>query len=240
MREETKKAAFEWSLAHMPREACGVVVVGERGRESFIAIPNDYPDATGFLMNPRSYAEAADKGDIVAIVHSHPYGRAEASQVDKVSCERTGLPWHIVTVPDEAWVTIEPTGYQAPLIGREFTHGVLDCYSLVRDCFKEMKDIDLPDYPRHDKWWERGENLYLDQFEEAGFVVVSRDADSFKMQPFDCPMMQLGSPMTNHAGVHLGDNVLLHHIINRLSCREVYGGFWRRITTHIVRHRSLL
>ncbi|CAB4180542.1 COG1310 Predicted metal-dependent protease of the PAD1/JAB1 superfamily [uncultured Caudovirales phage] len=240
MKPETKDAAVAHALAALPRESCGLVVVGRKGLERFAPCRNEHPGTDGFVLNPNDWAAAADTGDIVGIVHSHPYGSPEPSQIDRVSCERVGLPWHIVVVPEVSWTTLEPTGYRAPLIGREFTHGVLDCYSLVRDAFAEKKGIDIPDFPRLDEWWHRGENLYLDNFEQAGFVVVSRNADGFVMQPFDCPLMQLGSPVVNHAAVHLGDNIILHHIIRRLSCREVYGGFWRHITTHIVRHRSLM
>lgn len=30
-------------------------------------------------------------------------------------------------IPSEDWVRIEPTGFVAPLVGREWSHGVLDC-----------------------------------------------------------------------------------------------------------------
>ena len=52
-----------------------------------------------------------------------------------MACEASGLPWHIVGIPSEDWIRIEPTGFVAPLVGRGWSHGVLDCYSLVRDWF---------------------------------------------------------------------------------------------------------
>ena len=36
----------------------------------------------------------------------------------------------------------------------------------------------------------------------------------------------------------LGDGLILHHLQGRLSSRDVYGGYWQKITTHILRHRT--
>ena len=35
------------------------------------------------------------------------------------------------------------------------------------------------------------------------------------------------------------DNIILHHCHGRLSSRDVYGGYWRKVTTHVLRHRDL-
>ncbi|KAG0739940.1 hypothetical protein G6F24_017181 [Rhizopus arrhizus] len=83
-------------------------------------------------------------------------------------CEASGLPWHIVSVGQLAGEaptchdiqTIEPCGYVAPLEGRQFAHGILDCYSLVRDFYALELGITLSQYPgpparrrlRTDRW----------------------------------------------------------------------------------------
>ena len=48
--------------------------------------------------------------------------------------------------------------------------------------------------------------------------------------------MQVASPVPNHAAVYLGDGLILHHLQGRLSSRDVYGGYWQKITTHILRY----
>jgi len=49
------------------------------------------------------------------------------------------------------------------LVGREWSHGVLDCYALVRDWFRAERGVELPNFVRFDDWWKRGENLYLEK-----------------------------------------------------------------------------
>jgi len=223
------------ALAHaqeaFPRESCGLLVI-RKGREVYWPCRNIGVGTDQFVLHPEDYAQADEQGQIVAVVHSHTGLPCTPSQADRVACEASGLPWHIVSIPNGEWTSLEPTGYVAPLVGREWSHGVLDCYALVRDWFRAERGIDLPNFARFDDWWKRGQNLYLDNFAQAGFAVVEPD----ELQTGDCLLMQVASPVPNHAAVYLGDGLILHHLQGRLSSREVYGGYWQKITTHTLRY----
>ena len=223
------------ALAHaqeaFPRESCGLLVI-RKGREVYWPCRNIGVGTDQFVLHPEDYAHADEQGQIVAVVHSHPGLPCTPSQADRVACEASGLPWHIVSIPNGEWTSLEPTGYVAPLVGREWSHGVLDCYALVRDWFRAERGIDLPNFARFDDWWKRGQNLYLDNFAQAGFAVVEPD----ELQTGDCLLMQVASPVPNHAAVYLGDGLILHHLQGRLSSRDVYGGYWQKITTHTLRY----
>ena len=130
---------------------------------------------------------------------------------------------------------IEPEGYEAPLVGREFSHGVLDCYSLCRDWYFRERGVMLPDFERHDKWWDDGHSdLYTEHFAEAGFVEIDRKA----IQPGDAVLMQVQSKnlVPNHAAIYIGDGLILHHLYGRLSSRDVYGGYWQQATRAVLRY----
>lgn len=215
-----------------PRECCGLVQV-IKGKELYTECKNISEGEEHFIMDPKDYLRAERNGDITAIVHSHPNFPPIPSQADKVSMSNSGLPWVIVNWPVGNIQIHEPDNYEAPLIGRQFSHGILDCYSCVKDAYKELTGIIIPDFERTDKWWDRGEDLYLKGFEKAGFKRV------YELQKYDGILMQICSNQTNHAAIYLGDNIILHHVIGRISCREVYGGYWKKSTTHIVRHDKL-
>ena len=223
-------------LAHAerdyPREACGVIAV-VKGRQRYIPCRNIAEQNEHFVIHTTDYMEADEAGEIVAIVHSHCNQSAAPSQADRVSCEQSGLPWVIVAWPTGDVQQITPSGYQANLVGREFSHGVLDCYALVRDYYRESLGLNLANYPRADQWWLKGMDLYLQHFAKEGFVVVN-DAP----RRHDAFLMQVASTVPNHAAVYLGDNLILHHVMGRLSSRDVYGGWWQKITTHHLRHSS--
>lgn len=228
------------ALAHaareFPREACGLLVI-HKGRETYVPCRNIGVGTDQFVIHPEDYVRADRLGEIVGVFHSHPNLPAESSQADKVACEASGLPWFILSFPSGQWHEMQPSGYIAPLVGRAWAHGVLDCYSVIRDWYRAERGIDLPNFDRFDEWWKRGQNLYLDNFDSAGFEALGA-VQSQDMEVGDVLLMQVASPVPNHAAIYLGDGLILHHLQGRLSSRDVYGGYWQKITTHILRHRT--
>lgn len=221
-----------------PRECCGLAVV-VKGRLRYWPCKNISLHNDQFEIDPLDYAAAEDAGEVVGVCHSHVFVNPEPSEADRVMCEHSGLPWLIVNHPVGNHVVIQPSGYVSPLVGRQYTHGVLDCYQIVVDYYKQELGIELPHFQREDGWWDRGENLYLENFAKAGFVQVG-DGTHEDIRPHDGLLMQVGANVPNHAAVYLGDTLILQHVYGRLSSRDIYGGYWRKHTTHVLRHRSFL
>jgi len=226
----------EHAATESPRESCGVILV-KKGRLFYQPCPNLSEDPTDqFEMDLSTFYKAEDTGAPLVVVHSHPFHTPEPSEADRVRCEQSGMQWMIINHPTGSVVTFEPEGYQAPLEGRSYTHGILDCYSLIRDYYKQTLNIELEDYDRPQIWWERGHNLYLDNYEKAGFIKIPVE----EIQVHDMMLFQHDSVVPNHGGVYLGDNWFLHHLPRRLSSRDVYTGYWRKMHTHCLRHGSLM
>ncbi|MDE9567176.1 peptidase P60, partial [Xenorhabdus bovienii] len=94
--------------------------------------------------------------------------------LDEAQCDFTELPWHIVSYPEGDLRTIYPRG-ELPLVGRPFVLGIYDCYGLIMSYYRQQYSINLNDYRVNYPWWEQGENLYMENFENAGFVEVTGD-----------------------------------------------------------------
>ncbi|WP_323616499.1 C40 family peptidase [Pseudomonas putida] len=243
-------AMYAHAREKAPQECCGLLVrVGRKLLYLPMANAAAKPEEN-FRIGAEDWAEAEDQGVIAAVVHSHPGQSARLSAADRTAMESTALPWVIIEVREGEPVTHlvhEPSGYQAPLVGRPFHHGVLDCYTLVRDYYQRELGITLQDFEREDGWWDRGQDLYADNFERAGFYPV----DPTDLRQGDLIVMQVRAEKANHAGVYLADGRLktepnhhpvpagiLHHLYGRDSKRDVFGGFWRESARFYMRHKE--
>lgn len=239
LNQPTRDAMVAHAHLEAPREACGVLLRFAAGDLAYCEGVNTATEGRDrFELDPSIWAIADESGgEVVAIVHSHPGYSANPSMADRAQCEASGLPWVIVGLPSGHLVELAPTGWTAPLEGREFHFGVLDCYTLVQDWYRREWGIVLPDFARTDGFWLRGEHLYRDGLAEAGFVVVP----TREPQRGDGLLMRVGSPdVDNHAAVYLGDGLMLHHLYGQPSRVELWDWPWQRRTTAVVRHRSRL
>lgn len=247
-----KEAIIDHAAREYPKESCGLVV-----NKEYIPCRNIAEDPTSFfIINPIDFVKAESKGDIEAYVHSHPNGSAEPSEPDLVNMTRNGKAWIICGyIPDELIEVKKhlPTDFVLPLLGRQYYHGLQDCYTLIKDYYLRELDIVLNNYDRSDKWWEeeKTKSLYLDNFKNEGFIEVMDNT----INKHDVILFKLGKTYhVNHAGIFLGDGILksepttkvignslfIHHPYNKLSVRDIYGDIWSKRTAIVLRHKDLL
>lgn len=229
------------ALAHadaaQPFESCGLIADGV-----YVPMANQADEKNTFALDMRAYRNLVRTRTVEAVVHSHVYLPPLASEADRTVCEATALPWLIVSWPSKAWAVIRPCGWQAPLVGRQWAWGSLDCFSLIRDGFKAYTGIELPNFDRDWNFWKRGQDLIHEHFAEAGFVSIP--PQTTPPQHCDVIGMRVNSPVVNHLGLFINDpvagGVLLHQLHGRLSVREVYGGMYLSATELHLRHRNFM
>lgn len=234
--EETRAAVLAHAQSEYPNECCGVVAVVS-GRERYFPCENINPTpSVQFTIKPDDFAAADDAGEITHIVHSHVHIPPHPSDADRASCEATGVPWLICNPQTEEWGECSPCGYEAPLVGREHVWGVMDCWTIVADWYRRERGINLMSVPRRKDFWRFGENPLGNNWQAAGFRKLDEGEE---IETGDVILMQTGdSGVPNHVALYLGDDVILHHAENRLSSRDVYGGWYRKHTVMVVRYAS--
>ncbi len=202
-------------------------------------------------MHPDDVMAAEDKGDVVAVWHSHTDQPATPSEADLAGCEATQLPWVITAIHKNyddsidvdfvfsSPVVFHPTGFEMPYTGRIYAFGVFRLLDPVSR-LSWPRIWDQPEPPRKSfaspNWSEGDVDILGDNFAGEGLV---RLANGEEPQKGDIFFMQYGK-MPDHCAVYIGDDQILHHHKDRLSCRAVFGGMYKKHVTHHLRHRNLL
>ena len=216
------KEIINYLFDKYPEEGCGLLV-NQKGKQVWIPCENTAEDKKeNFVISPTDYIKASLSGDLMGIVHSHPDGSAELSEHDKKTSNFLGIPYIVYSLPEIEKVVYTPEYNRNPLLGREYSFGENDCYSLVRDYYKQELNIELPTTVFEDDWWEKGLNYFDDLFESFGFEKVDT------LQKNDLIFFKMMAQVPNHCGVYLGEDLFLHHAVNRLSCRESINSVWRK------------
>lgn len=237
MRKKLMEAIRAHVEAEYPNEACGVIIQSGR-RQEYIPCRNaSETPGEAFTLAPEDKSAAAEQGEIIMVIHSHPdVVQLVPSELDRIQCDWSGVEWGIMSWPDGDFCTISPRE-DRDYTGRRWVLGFADCWTLIREWYQREKGVETGNYSVDYEWWVDGkENRYDDNWQKEGFVEVPAD----QMQPGDMVMMQIQSPVTNHAAIYLGDNLILHHMTDQLSARVPYGKYYRDRTVRVVRHKELM
>ena len=194
-----------------PKEAVGLLL-NIRGKQKYYPCQNlAITSHQEFILNPEDYVKADNLGEIIGIFHSHPITPPTPSQADRISCEHSNLPWYIVNPKTEQWAELKPEGYKPELCGRPWVWGVTDCWSLVRDWYKEVKNIDLIDYERSITPEEFLKNPLFEKYaKDTGFRELGNEEPP---KVGDVLLMSIMHPTLNHVAIFLGDMVLHQPIV---------------------------
>lgn len=230
------KKATEHAIKEWPNESCGFIV-----DNNYIPLENIHGEPLhDFRISEEDYLHYVD--DIQCVMHSHN-DIPHCSSKDMEQQIATALPWGIINLKMGNYANHWFWGDQLPIqdyIGRPFHYGTYDCYSLIRDFYKQEYDILLPNAPRDFDFWFQGKNLFADylapKFKNGEFYIVS----SWKeLKRGDILLSKMNtSKVWNHSGIYIGDNRIMHHFENKLSQRALLNNWIPYIDT-IVRHRDV-
>lgn len=215
-----------------PREGCGIIAI-VKGKKVWFPCQNVAEDDSDFILSSKDYFAIYKKADIFAIVHSHPDSSSEPSENDINYCNAIGIPYYIFSYPSMDLTILEPKVKSYPLVGREYKFGVKDCFEAMRDWLMSEGIKIPPRAPFEDFWWEKGLDYFTeDKIAQWGFKKVSSPKKN------DLLVFSVNSKVPNHCGVYIGNDIMFHHALNRLSCRESIYPFWAQHLVGVYRHAS--
>lgn len=206
-------------LSAFPNEACGIVV-----KNKYIPLKNIHPEPlTNFRIDP---VDMVQYGEVEAVIHSHiinPRNTIDPrtpSTSDQESQQRSDITYGIVATDGHKVTDVLYFGDDIaipPLEGREFVHGVLDCYSILRDYYRLNFGIKIKNWVRDWNWWLNAQDLYTDEnLASIGFHKIAFT----DIKAHDVILFKVNSPVPNHCGVYIQHNTFIHQLGHRLSGTE--------------------
>lgn len=244
---EINKQIYEFvkeaGIRNYPNEACGLIYA--KGKK---AIPVECKNVSlepehNFIISAEDYASTMSLGEIVGCWHTHCNTDARPSDADKQACENTETTWYIGSVRKndagevyfDGMQVLTPTGFMMPLVGRPYAYGVFDCFTILRDYYKTEFNIELPDCARIEDPWDTDPDFCYHRALACGF-----ERTGGQPKKGDIFLIQTGTEGADHVAVYIGDDKILHHMRNRLSRHDIYGGsYWQMHTLSHWRHKDV-
>lgn len=216
-----------------PREGCGLLAI-QKGRLLWVPSRNLAIDGETFILDSTIFMKTRQIADIVGIVHSHPDSSPEPSIHDTQVCNALQIPYYIFSIPDfEMHVEFPKNRTEKPLVGRNYSFGVSDCFELARDYYKSLGIIINPRAAFEDDWWKKGLDYFSkEHLAENKFKPVQEPREG------DLLVFSIQASIGNHCGVFLGNDTFIHHAEHRLSCRENLYPFWIQHISGIYRYET--
>lgn len=226
------------------REICGIVTSCRQAADGYRyhRLENSAGDpARHFAIDPAALAGLPQP---VAVVHSHPVGPPWPSAADLRQSQADDVAWGIAVPSGQPHAGLFWFGgdLTASLTDRGYRHGVTDCYALVRDWYRDRFGIRLIDRPREWQWWQGDEDIYSAHFAQSGFVRLPPGAE---LRVGDVALAAVLGDRLNHALIHVGDGLVLHHPAGREGYdpsrlpRTEPAHRWRRYIRFWARHREV-
>lgn len=218
-----------------PHESCGFVF------EDFTIYPckNMAPDPRNyFLINPDDFDSAKAIKKVIGVYHSHPFGAAIHSELDKKNSEDTFMDSYLYSLEEDKVSVYKPMGYKQSLVRRDFCYGISDCWILVQDYYDTKLGIKMNiNPPRTNEHDIISKNLIQNVLipsliNDYGFSII-KDGE---LKKYDILIMKMNSSVPNHVAMYLEDNLILHALKDRGYCQTFYGNHFKNKTICKLRH----
>lgn len=248
--DKIKSDLLELTFKHSKIECCGVIVDFD-GEIKVLQCDNRAKNPkNNFFIDRKELNEKIGNGTLLAYFHSHD-DSSEPSLEDWAVATKLNLISIIINKLNKEIKIFNPDPNFIPSFeNRPFIAGYLDCSTLVKDYYKKTLNIDLPtlNHPiKHlswneikEKWnelqhYNKSDYLFLlNYYIDNGFHLI--DKNSIKKHDIIlCRATEIEAPV--HCLIYLGNNIL-HHPSERKSCVEQYNSFYKKLTTHCLRHYS--
>jgi len=223
-----KQKIKEYALKDKPNECCGLIV--SKGNVKFLFPCKNIASnkENYFEMCPHDYLKASRENKIIGMYHRQC--NAGASLYDYIISYGHNIYSIVYSWKTDSFFEINSYLYKyIKYIGKEFEIGKQDCFSLIREFYKNEYNININNYNRKDGWEKDNPNIIQENYLKEGFT----ETDLLNIKEGN--IIEFGN---YHFGIYINNNLLLHHRRNKLSNVEPLNDEYKRKITHCYKYKN--
>jgi len=216
------------------QEICGLVYWD--GKKVKITPGAEDPNTPGHVSTrSEEFLQIWRNHKILCVFRGLPRAVAAIPAADQAFSEESAIPSLIYDIGKKKFSYYEPkTFVPQPLLGRPYIRGYWDCYTAVRDWYREH-GVQLRYYfpPEDDAYFNF--DLIEKNYANEGFYEIPLN----KAQPGDCYCFgTLKGTVIVHCAVYIGDNTVFQHARNKPSELYVLNDRVLRCLKKVLRQRN--
>jgi proteasome lid subunit RPN8/RPN11 len=230
--KKIKNFIKQQSIKDFPMESCGFIV---KNNKSFICIPckniSKSPEKTFEISSIDFLKTKALYNKIYYIYHSHVNEQDDYfSEEDEKCSENLNIPIILYHLKKDLYKIYSPVEISSNYIGRFYEYKKYDCFTLIKDFYKNEKNINLNvSYEENLNDVDIKDKIY--NFHKVNNFEILDKNQGLKL--YD--ILFFSGFGTKHLGLYLGENKILHQPMFGFSKIENYCNFYRRHTDLILR-----
>lgn len=218
-----------------PNECCGFIVE-KNGKIDCIKCDNvAINKEQDFQIKVDDYLNIKDQYNILYVYHSHTNDNENFSDTDKMYSDEMALNYLMYHLKTDQFKIHESDNLLYKYVGRYFEYRKYDCFTLIKDFFKNELKIDL-NYDQNIIQNETLQNINIldevNKFYSKNNLIKIEDQNSLIKNDL---LLINGFKYGSHFAVYLGEDKILHHPMNSFSKVDNYCNFYKRNTVAVLR-----
>ncbi len=241
---DTIKSGIKTHSLEFPNsEVCGFVIFSSNSLQVF-RCRNLCKNEHRFSIDPFDFVKASELGEIRAVYHSQ-VSNPDFSSFDIINSNGHNLTYILYCLEKDSFKIYYPNSAENKYTGRKFEIGKNDCFSIIKDYYKNEQNIEIFDYERDKDWQKTNPGIFLEKYEKEGFIKLINgpiDDDKLKiMRKGDLLLFKSEkSEFPGHLGIYLGNDTVLHHTRKKDSCIDIFETGLRDRVSIVLRHKKII
>ena len=243
----TRRKIKEHSEKDYPNECCGLIVERKRKPAVVECLNSANDKLNNFKISSIDYLRASEYGEIKALYHSHTQDdhSDNFTPLDLLN-EGHGIEVILYLKNKNKFLISSEHNYLNKYLERDYKIGVTDCFTLIKDFYRENLNICFNDYDYDEvdfftksNWEDKHVSPFDYFYTKEGFLDVNYD--DIKIHDiilFNDPK-RYNNGYTNHLGMYVGNSTILHQPYNGVSELASFYGKHLKYVNGIIRHKTL-